>query len=192
MADGHRSIRNRYRVVGEALLAVQDAVLVEGGREETNPPLEDVVHADAHGGGVPPVAVLILDHAAVAGARDEPARLRGEGALVRVGERTEWALPCQVAVRVGVELRPRRRVLQVVGVAVARHPGALDVRVRADEGGRTALRLGPRLRDAGVLAVALPASVAGVCGDEVDGLAHRLERPVDLHPADRLRAAAAQ
>ena len=67
------------RVVGKILVAVQHAVRIKLGREQTHAALKVVVDRNAHRGGVPVVAVFIGNRAAVARAGHKAARHGGEG-----------------------------------------------------------------------------------------------------------------
>ena len=58
--------RDAMRIIGKILIAIQHSVPVKPRREQPHPALEVVVDRDAHGGGVPVVAVLVCDGAAVA------------------------------------------------------------------------------------------------------------------------------
>ncbi len=75
------SVRDDGRVVTEGLIAEQRAVLVESCREEADPTLEAVIDRHAHGRGIPPVAVRVLEGAAMPCTGDEATRLGGEGAV---------------------------------------------------------------------------------------------------------------
>ena len=115
------------RVVGKILVAVEHAVLVKPGREQTHAALKVVVDRNAHRGCVPVVAVLVGNGAAVSGTRHKPARLGGKrvGRLQR--ERSQRGLGCVHAVGVGVVLGAGAGVLQIIRTVVLCHKRALDI-----------------------------------------------------------------
>ena len=119
--------RNLMRVVGKILVAVQHAVRIKPGREQTHAALKVVVDRNAHRGRVPVVAVLVGNGAAVSGTRHKPARLGGKrvGRLQR--ERSQRGLGCVHAVGIGVVLGAGAGVLQIIRTVVLCHKRALDI-----------------------------------------------------------------
>ena len=69
------SRRDAVWVIGKVLVAVENPVLVEPGREQPHPALKVIVDGNTHGGGVPPVAIAVGNGTAVACASDESAGL---------------------------------------------------------------------------------------------------------------------
>ena len=141
----------RHRPVAVALVAEELAVGVEARGPEADAALKVVVDGDAHGGRVPPVALLVLHGGAVARAGQEAAGLVGIGVVFRQTEGAERAFAHIDAVGIGVVLGARGGVLEIVLPAVLVHPGALDVGPvaehpadqRLDIGGQQLLRHGP-------------------------------------------------
>ena len=180
-------IRDHHGIVGEALVAEQHTVVVEAGREQADAALEPVVHRDAHGRDVPPVAVPVRERAAVPGPGEEPAGLGRERAVRRVRERPERVVGGVVAVRIGVQLGSRRGVLQVVGAVVLGHPGAFDERIGSQHACQHA-----RALLVVALARALPAVLRGIASEQLAALtARRHRRPVELHAVQRRAVRAA-
>ncbi len=153
--------RQAHGIIAEEGVAEQHAVGVESGGEQADPPLEHVLDGDAQGGGVPEVAVPVVEAASVSGAGDEAAGLEREGVVRRVLERSQRRGRGVDPVAVNVERRTRRGVLQVVHAVLFGHPRPFDPRGVAA---------------AVVLAASLPAVQVGASDDQVDVLADRLER----------------
>ena len=115
------------RIVGKILVAVEHAVLVKPGREQTHAALKVVVDRNAHRGRVPVVAVFVGNRAAVSGTRHKPARLGGKrvGRLQR--ERSQRGLGGVHTICVGVVLGAGAGVLQIIRTVVLCHKRALDI-----------------------------------------------------------------
>ena len=115
------------RVIGKVLVAVENPVFVEPGGEQPHPALKVIVDGNAHGRGVPPVAIAVGNGAAVACAGDESAGLCGKrvGCLPHKGpqRRTGGIYPIGVSVVLGAGAG----VLQVIGAVVFCHERTLDI-----------------------------------------------------------------
>ena len=114
-------------VIPEILVAIQCAILIKSCRPQSHPALEIMIHTDPHGGGVPVVAVLVGDGAAMARSGGKAARLGRKGIAGLPGEGTKRTFAHIHAVGVGVVLGAGAGVLQVVFPLMLRHVRALDV-----------------------------------------------------------------
>ena len=119
--------RDAVGVIGKVLVAVKHAVLVEPGREQPHPALKVIVDGNAHGGGVPPVAVDVGNGAAVACTGDESTGLCGKriGCLPHKGAQRRTGGVYTVGVR--VVLGAGAGVLQVIEAVMLCHKGTLNV-----------------------------------------------------------------
>ena len=119
--------RDFMRIVGKILVAVEHAVFVKPGREQTHAALKVVVDRNAHRGCVPVAAVLVGNGAAVPGTRHKPARLGGKrvGRLQR--ERSQRGLGGVHTIGVGVVLGAGAGVLQIIRTVVLCHKRTLDI-----------------------------------------------------------------
>ena len=86
-----------------------------------------MIHADAHGRGVPEIPIGILYRAAMPRALHKAARLGGKGVALLQRERPERRIGHIDAIAVGVELGGRGGILQIVLAVMLCHKGALDV-----------------------------------------------------------------
>ncbi len=103
-------------------------VRVEFGRVDDDPPLHSPIVADPARAAVPPIAAVVLERGPVPCPFGEPAWPVGDRVVRCVSERPERLVRRVDAVRVHVELRARRSVLQVIAAAVLGHPRPLHVR----------------------------------------------------------------
>ena len=119
--------RDAVRIIGKVLVAVENPVLVEPGREQPHPALKVIVDGNAHGRGVPPVAIAVGNGAAVACAGDESAGLCGKrvGCLPHKG--TQRRSGGVYTIGVSVVLGAGAGVLQVIEAVMLCHKGTLNV-----------------------------------------------------------------
>ena len=104
-------------IVGEILIAEHYTVLIEARGEQSNPPLKIVIDADAHGGGMPVIAVGIRNGTAVTRSGDEAAGLAGIGIALLQREGTKRAVAHIHTVGIGIVLGAGAGVLQEIQYA---------------------------------------------------------------------------
>ena len=121
------AVRHTVRIISKILVAEEHPIPVKARREQPHPAFEVVVDRDAHGGGVPVVAIPVGDGAAVARAGHEAAGHRREGVGCLQDEGAQRRIRGIDAVGVGVVLGAGAGILQVVGAVVLGHVGTLDV-----------------------------------------------------------------
>ena len=87
-----------------------------------------MIHADTHGRGMPEIPGRIGNSGAMPCSRQEAARMEGIGIVLRRNEGSKGSIPYINTVTIGIKLRPRRRILQIITSLELIHPCPFDIR----------------------------------------------------------------
>ena len=145
------------RIIAVRVVSVHDAVLVKESRKHTDASFPVDRSRHGHCREMPPVAVCVLNRAAVSCAVHKATRLVEYRIVLLISVRAKRRVGNVNTVPVNVEFGSGRSVLHIVAAVVLGHPGALD---------ETAY---PRV--AVVLAEAFPSVRSAVHAEEFDGRA---------------------
>ena len=114
------------RVVSVGVVPVHNAVLVKESRKHTDAPLPIDSRRYGHCREMPPVAVCVLNRAAVSCAVHKATRLVEYRIVLLISVRAKRRVGNVNAVPVNVEFGSGRSVLHIVAAVVLGHPGTLD------------------------------------------------------------------
>ena len=113
--------------VAVPLVAKELPVSIKTCRPYSDTTLKVMINRDAHGGGVPPIALHVLHGGAMPGTGQESARLIGVRVVVRQNKRSERTITDINAVGVCVILGTGGCILEIISALVLVHPGALNI-----------------------------------------------------------------
>ncbi len=116
-------LRDTHRIIAETGVYLHAPLRIERDGKETQPALERVGIAHPHGGNLPPIAVAILEYAAVACTADEAASLKRYGVVGADRKRAFGRVGLHDHVGIPNRNGARRGELQIIFIAVPHDPG---------------------------------------------------------------------